>query len=362
MSRADRVAARLARARARPPARHATSINLRYLTGFTGTNGIAVVGAGHAPLPHRLPLRRARAGRARRASTCEPRAAGPARRARGGLARGRAAARVRGPARLRAAARARCARRCPTGSSSSPAGGLVEAERAVKEPGELERDPRRGGARRRGLRLAAGARARRPDRARGRARARGARCARRGASEPELPLDRRRRPSTARCRTRRRATSPIPAGTLVTLDIGARPRRLLLGLHAHLGDGRAARRPRRALRDGAARRRRPRSTPSGRAERGRDVDAVARDLIGAAGHAEHFGHGLGHGVGLDIHEAPRLARSGGRAARRRQRRHRRAGDLRPGPRRRADRGPRRRDRRRARGAQRHRRRQLTRVG
>jgi Xaa-Pro aminopeptidase len=40
---------------------------------------------------------------------------------------------------------------------------------------------------------------------------------------------------------------------------------------------------------------------------GRDVDAVARRLIEAAGHGEHFGHGLGHGVGLDVHEAPRLA-------------------------------------------------------
>ncbi len=37
-----------------------------------------------------------------------------------------------------------------------------------------------------------------------------------------------------------------------------------------------------------------------------DVDAAARSLIGDAGHAEHFGHGLGHGVGLDIHEAPFL--------------------------------------------------------
>jgi Xaa-Pro aminopeptidase len=42
---------------------------------------------------------------------------------------------------------------------------------------------------------------------------------------------------------------------------------------------------------------------------GREIDAVARDLIDGAGHAEHFGHGLGHGVGLEVHEAPRLART-----------------------------------------------------
>jgi Xaa-Pro aminopeptidase len=40
---------------------------------------------------------------------------------------------------------------------------------------------------------------------------------------------------------------------------------------------------------------------------GREVDSVARDRIEAAGHGERFGHGLGHGVGLDVHEAPRLA-------------------------------------------------------
>jgi Xaa-Pro aminopeptidase len=42
---------------------------------------------------------------------------------------------------------------------------------------------------------------------------------------------------------------------------------------------------------------------------GREIDAIARAIIDAAGHSEHFGHGLGHGVGLEIHEAPRLART-----------------------------------------------------
>jgi Xaa-Pro aminopeptidase len=43
-----------------------------------------------------------------------------------------------------------------------------------------------------------------------------------------------------------------------------------------------------------------------------DVDAAARDLIRDAGHGEHFGHGLGHGVGLEVHEAPTIgyARTG----------------------------------------------------
>jgi Xaa-Pro aminopeptidase len=39
----------------------------------------------------------------------------------------------------------------------------------------------------------------------------------------------------------------------------------------------------------------------------KEVDALGRDAIAAAGHGDHYGHGLGHGVGLDVHEAPTLS-------------------------------------------------------
>ena len=39
---------------------------------------------------------------------------------------------------------------------------------------------------------------------------------------------------------------------------------------------------------------------------GRDADAGAREVIAAAGWANEFGHGLGHGIGLEVHEAPVL--------------------------------------------------------
>jgi Xaa-Pro aminopeptidase len=40
---------------------------------------------------------------------------------------------------------------------------------------------------------------------------------------------------------------------------------------------------------------------------GEEADGVAREVINAAGHGDRFGHGLGHGVGLEVHEAPRLS-------------------------------------------------------
>jgi Xaa-Pro aminopeptidase len=101
---------------------------------------------------------------------------------------------------------------------------------------------------------------------------------------------------------------PIPRGTLVTLDIGARldgycsdcTRTWATGeLPDDLADAYALVQRAQAEALGAVR-----PGPSGR-----EVDAVARSIIEDAGHGDHFGHGLGHGVGMEIHEAPRLARS-----------------------------------------------------
>lgn len=38
----------------------------------------------------------------------------------------------------------------------------------------------------------------------------------------------------------------------------------------------------------------------------RDYDKVARDVIVEAGYGDYFTHGIGHGIGLDIHEIPYL--------------------------------------------------------
>jgi Xaa-Pro aminopeptidase len=41
---------------------------------------------------------------------------------------------------------------------------------------------------------------------------------------------------------------------------------------------------------------------------GREIDARSRAVIDEAGYGERFGHGLGHGVGIEIHEPPRLSK------------------------------------------------------
>ena len=41
----------------------------------------------------------------------------------------------------------------------------------------------------------------------------------------------------------------------------------------------------------------------------KDIDSIARKIIDDAGYQGRFGHGLGHGVGIDIHENPRLSQA-----------------------------------------------------
>jgi Xaa-Pro aminopeptidase len=98
---------------------------------------------------------------------------------------------------------------------------------------------------------------------------------------------------------------PLRRGDLVTMDFGA----LYGGYHADMTRTVAVGEPAGWQRDiydlvAEAQRAGIDAVEDG-AEAGA-VDAAARDLIEAAGHAGHFQHGLGHGVGLEIHEAPML--------------------------------------------------------
>jgi Xaa-Pro aminopeptidase len=101
------------------------------------------------------------------------------------------------------------------------------------------------------------------------------------------------------------ADRPMRRGDLITMDFGA----LYGGYHADMTRTVALGEPAGWQREiyelvAAAQRAGVEAARPG-AEVG-DVDAAARDLIRDAGHGEHFGHGLGHGVGLEVHEAPMI--------------------------------------------------------
>jgi Xaa-Pro aminopeptidase len=102
---------------------------------------------------------------------------------------------------------------------------------------------------------------------------------------------------------------PIPAGTLVVIDWGAQLDGYASDCTRTVATGELDPRDRAVYdvvlqaQEAALEAVRPGPT-------GREVDAVARAIIDAAGHAEHFGHGLGHGVGMEVHEGPRLSKLG----------------------------------------------------
>jgi Xaa-Pro aminopeptidase len=302
VSRADRVEARLGE-RDAGLLLVTDLVNLRYLTGFTGTNGMCLLGPG----VRRFITDFRYVEQAKRQVEGFDLEQGPQdflEALRDGWPPGRVRLgfedqhlSVRQHARLR--------KLLPDSVELVAAGGLVEAERAVKEPGELE---------------AIRAAARLADEAVEEILAEGLvgrterevamaleQAMRRRGAEPSFPTI----VASAEHGALPHAVArdvPIPRDTLVTIDWGAQldgycsdcTRTFATGAltDEQIAIYRVVERAQSASLESVA---------PGRT--GKEVDGVARDLIDGAGHAEHFGHGLGHGVGLEVHEAPRLART-----------------------------------------------------
>ena len=101
----------------------------------------------------------------------------------------------------------------------------------------------------------------------------------------------------------------IPAGTLVVIDWGAQLDGYASDCTRTVATGELDPRDR-AVYDLVLRAQQAALAAVRAGPTGREVDAIARAIIDGAGHAEHFGHGLGHGVGLEVHEGPRLSKVG----------------------------------------------------
>lgn len=299
MSRADRLAA-LLEERSLDWLVVTNLVNVRYLTGFSGTNGACLVSGDE-----RLFLTDFRYVERARDEVREFERVEGGRDLLSDLA-----ARLRGragfdDAHVTVRAHRRLSEKVADGVELVPAGGLVERLREVKDEGEL-----------RAMRAAAEA----ADAAYEDIRARGlsgrterevARSMVRlmeelGAEGPSFPPIVAAGAHGALPHSEPRDVE-IPAGTLVVVDAGARldgycsdcTRTFATGpledeaIEVYELVRRAQAEALEAARAGAAR---------------REVDGVARRIIVEAGHGERFGHGLGHGVGLEIHEDPRLTR------------------------------------------------------
>ncbi|MEA2312103.1 MAG: Xaa-Pro aminopeptidase [Solirubrobacteraceae bacterium] len=302
-SRADRVAARLA-PRGLDLLLVTDMVNLRYLTGFTGSSAFAVVGTDVRRFitDFRYVEQAAQqvSGFDRERAPQEYLAA---------LADGWPAGELRvgfEDAHVSVKQHARLAEIVPSRVTLVPAGEVVEAERAVKDAGEVELiraaaavcDDVYDWLREWGI-------VGKPEREVAVALEHEMR--RRGAEGPSFPSivasgERGALPHAVP------TAEPIPRDTLVTLDLGVRmdgycsdcTRTWATGdVPQDLADAYALVQRAQA---GAMAAVRPGMT-------GQEADAVARDVIAAAGHGEHFGHSLGHGVGIDVHEGPRLARN-----------------------------------------------------
>lgn len=98
----------------------------------------------------------------------------------------------------------------------------------------------------------------------------------------------------------------LTAGDLVVLDFGGMLRGYAVDLTRTITIGPPGTRERRLLEDVAA----AQDAGFAAARPGAlatDIDGAAREAMGRAGLGEAFGHGTGHGLGLEVHEKPRIA-------------------------------------------------------
>jgi Xaa-Pro aminopeptidase len=306
--RADRLAQRCAE-RELDAVLVAEPVNLRYLTGFTGTNGLALVGAGNEGV-RRFVTDFRYVERAAAEVSGFDRMQGE----RDLLDSVRDALPAQRPLRLgfddahvSVRTHRRLQERVGEGVELVAAGGMVEGLRAVKEEGEQSRiaaaaalaDDALTATLERGLvgRTERAVALDLEDEMR-----------RRGATEPSFPSIVASGPHGALPHADPRDVE-IAAGCLVVVDWGARLDGYCSDCTRTLATGdldpeaaevyELVRRAQQAGLEGV------RAGPTGR-----EVDALAREVIEAGGHGERFGHGLGHGVGLEVHEEPRLSKAG----------------------------------------------------
>jgi Xaa-Pro aminopeptidase len=107
----------------------------------------------------------------------------------------------------------------------------------------------------------------------------------------------------------RSSSRPVAAGEWLLLDFGAQVDGYCADVTRTVVVGRRADDRQRALYElvRAAQLRAREGVSAGMP--GRDADALARDVIESRGFGAAFGHSLGHGLGLEVHEAPRLSRT-----------------------------------------------------
>jgi Xaa-Pro aminopeptidase len=274
--------------------------NIRYLTGFTGTSGLCLVGEGERLFftdfryferaEREVP---AEVERVRSAQQLLPTVA---ERLRGRVGYDDANTSVRSLRRLEELA--------PEGVELVPAGGLVERLRRAKDEGEIEAiaeaarlaDEVYGWVAERGLvgrterevALAAEQRMREL-----------------GAEGPSFPAIVAGGTNGALPHAEP-AERRIERGELVIVDMGAIVDGYCSDCTRTFATGAPEAEAREAYELVLEAQRAALGTVRARAG-GREVDAAARGPIAAAGHGEEFGHGVGHGVGIEVHEAPRLS-------------------------------------------------------